>query len=129
MKVVNWVSPAGKRFLFPLGLFGSSERNVFEHGERVHPLYFSHPYLKSDDIVVKLPAGWTIGTLPAPINRDASAIVYTAKSDNNNGSLHVSRTLRMDVFWITKDQYSVLQRFFQAVRMGDEQPVVLLPPS
>jgi hypothetical protein len=129
LKVPGWVSGAGRRALFPVGLFGSSEKHVFEHADRVHPLYFRHPYLKSDEITVTLPLGWSIGSVPAPINQDAKAVMYTVKSENNKGSLHLSRTLRVDLLLLDKDKYSILRQFFQLVRTGDEQQVVLQPSS
>lgn len=129
LKVPGWVSGAGRRALFPVGLFGSSEKHVFEHADRVHALYFHHPYLKSDDISVTLPLGWTIGSLPAPINRDAKAAVYIVKSENNKGALHVSRSLQVDLLFLDKDKYDILRQFFQLVRTGDEQQVVLQPSS
>ncbi len=129
LHVLGWVSGAGRRVFFPVGIFGNSEKHVFEHADRVHPLYFHHSYLKSDDITVNLPLGWAIGSVPAPINQDAKAAFYGVKSDGSSGSLHLSRTLRMDLLWLPQDKYSVLRQFFQIVRTGDEQQVVLQPTS
>jgi len=129
LKIPGWVAGAGRRALFPVGLFGNSEKHVFEHADRVHPLYFHHPYLKADDITVHLPQGWTIGSMPAPLIRDAQAAVYAVKSENSNGTLHLSRTLRVDLMWLPPDKYSILRQFFQIVRTGDEQQIVLQPSS
>ncbi len=129
LKIPGWVSGAGRRALLPVGLFGSSEKHVFEHADRVYPLYFHHPYLKSDDISIVLPLGWTVSSVPPPINRDAKAAVYTVQSDDNKGSLHLSRTLRIDLLLLDKDKYGALRQFFQLVRTGDEQQVVLQPHS
>lgn len=129
LKVPGWVSGAGRRALFPVGLFGSPEKHVFEHSNRVHALYFHHPYLKSDDISIILPLGWTVSSVPAPINQDAKAALYTVKSENSNGSLHVTRMLKVDLLLLDKDKYGILRQFFQLVRTGDEQQVVLQPHS
>jgi hypothetical protein len=129
LKVPGWVSGAGRRALFPMGLFGSSEKHVFEHADRVHALYFRHPYLKSDDISITLPLGWRVSSVPAPITRDAKAAVYTVESADVQGSLHVSRSLRVELLFLDKDKYGALRQFFQLVRTGDEQQVVLQPAS
>jgi hypothetical protein len=110
-------------------LFGNSEKHVFEHADRVHSLYFRYPYTKSDEISVTLPAGWKIGSVPPPITHDAKAVVYTVKSEDSKGSLHISRTLRMDLLLLDKSKYDILRRFFQKVRAGDEQQVMLQPSS
>jgi hypothetical protein len=129
LKVREWTSGAGRRVLFPVGLFGNSEKHVFEHADRIHSLYFHNPYMKSDEISVTLPSGWKIGSVPAPITHAAKAVVYTVKSEDNRGSLHISRTLHMDLLLLDKSKYDILRRFFQKVRAGDEQQVVLEPSS
>ena len=129
VKVPGWVSGAGRRALFPVGLFGNSEKHTFEHAERVHAVYFHHPYLKSDDISVTLPLGWSVSSLPNPINQDGKAVAYVLKSENVKGSLHISRTMRSDLLMIGQPQYGLLRQFFQMVRTGDEQQVVLQPSS
>jgi hypothetical protein len=129
LRVPGWVSGAGRRALMPVGLFGSPEKHVFEHANRVHALYFHHPYVKSDDISIALPLGWTISSVPAPINQDAKAALYAVKSENDKGSLHLSRTLKVDLLLLDKDKYGALRQFFQLVRTGDEQQVVLQPHS
>ena len=85
--------------------------------------------MKSDDISITLPLGWKVSSVPAPINQDAKAVVYKLKSDDLKGSLHVSRTLQFDLILLDKDKYGVLRQFFQLVRTGDEEQVVLQPTS
>lgn len=127
LKVPGWVSGAGRHALFPVGLFSANEKHVFEHADRVHPVYFHHPYLKSDEITVTLPLGWKVASVPAPVNQDAKAVVYTLKAEDSQGVLHINRTLRVDLLWLEQDKYRILRNFFQLVRTGDEQQVVLQP--
>lgn len=129
LKVPGWIAGAGRRALMPVGLFGQSEKHVFEHADRVHALYFHHPYVKSDDISITLPLGWTVSSVPAPIKQDAKAVVYSVTTDDKKGSLHLSRTLKVDILLLDKDKYGILRHFFQLVRAGDEQQVVLQPQS
>src|SRR5262252_1978040 len=129
VKVLGWVSGAGRRALFPVGLFGNSEKHLFEHATRVHSVYFHHPYLKADDISITLPLGWKVSSVPAPVNQDAKAVAYTIKSEDMRGSLHIRRTLRNDLGIVKQEQFNLLRQFFQFVRSGDEQQVVLQPAS
>lgn len=87
----------------------------------------THPYLKSDEITVTLPLGWKVASVPAPVNQDAKAVVYTLKAEDSQGVLHINRTLRVDLLWLEQDKYRILRNFFQLVRTGDEQQVVLQP--
>jgi len=52
LKVPGWVAGAGRRALMPVGLFGAPEKHLFDHTDRVHPIYFEFPFQRSDDISV-----------------------------------------------------------------------------
>ncbi len=97
LKIQGWVTERPDGQLFPNGLFGAGEKHVFEHTSRVHPVYFQFPSVRTDDIAVSLPSGWKIENLPAPTNQDRALAVFTTKAENDHGSLHISRTLRMNL--------------------------------
>ena len=50
LKVPGWVSGAGRRALLPVGLFSAPEKHLFDHAERVQPIYFQFPYQRTDDV-------------------------------------------------------------------------------
>jgi Transglutaminase-like superfamily len=127
LKVTGWASSAGRRALLPVGLFGATEKRVFETSNRVHPIYFEFPFRKVDDVTIELPLGWQVSSLPPAKNQDAKAIVYTLKVDNDKGTLRLSRTLNVDVLLLDAKLYPTLRAFFQIVRATDEQQVVLQP--
>jgi Transglutaminase-like superfamily len=127
VKVSGWVSGAGKRALLPVGLFSETEKHMFEHASRVFPVYFAFPFQKIDEVNVELPLGWQVGSVPKPVDQDAKAVQYTLKAEGNNSSLHFKRALRSDLFMVPAEQYSVLRTFYQLVRSGDEQQIVLQP--
>lgn len=127
MKVPGWVSAAGRRALFPVGLFSAPEKHLFDHAERVHPVYFEFPFQRADDISIDLPLGWQIATVPQPQRLDAKAIIYNLNATNDKGTLHVNRTLNVDILLLPAESYPNLRKIFQIVRTGDEQQVILLP--
>ena len=127
LKVPGWVSSAGRRVLFPVALFGEPEKHVFEHAGRVHSIYFEFPFQKIDDVTVELPAGWKVSSLPPPVKQGSQTISYSLKLENENGKLHVIRTLNIDAILVDLKYYTALRNFFQSVRTGDEQQIVLQP--
>jgi Domain of Unknown Function with PDB structure (DUF3857) len=129
IKVEGWVMSAGRRQLFPTGLFGADEKHVFEHANRVHPIYFHFPSVTTDDVVVALPSGWQIENLPAPAYQDHTLVIFKTNAVNDRGSLHISRTLRINILLLDTSYYQALRDFFQNVRSGDEQQVLLRPAS
>jgi hypothetical protein len=127
LKVQGWASGAGKRALVPMGLFSATEKHVFEHANRVHPIYFEYPFEKIDEVAIDLPLAWKVSSLPAPQNQDAKAVLYLMKAEDDKGTLHVTRRLRVDLVMVDPKSYPVLRSFFQVVRSGDDQQVVLQP--
>jgi hypothetical protein len=129
VKVPGWISGAGRRALLPVGIFGAREKQVFEHESRVHPIYFTYPFMTEDDVTITLPSGWQVSSLPAVQNLDAKAALYSLKVENSGGTIHLSRKLDINLLFLEQKYYSTLRAFFQTVRTGDEEQVVLQPAS
>lgn len=127
LKIPGWVSGAGRRAMFPVGLFSAAEKRVFEHQQRVHPIYFEFPFEKDDDITVNLPLGWQISSLPPAKMQDAKAALYSLKAENQKGSIHLNRQLNVNLVMLEQKYYPALRNFFQIVRTGDEEQIVLQP--
>jgi hypothetical protein len=126
-KVPGWVSGAGSHALMPVGIFGAPEKHLYEHTTRVHPLYYHFMAQKVDDVTIELPLGWKVSNLPKPGGRDAKLLVYTMKADENNGTLHIERRLKSDLVILEPKYYPTVRNFYESVRTGDEEQIVLQP--
>ena len=102
---------------------------MFEHANRVFPVYFEYAFEKIDDITIALPNGWQVSSMPKAIDQDIQALAYKLSVDAASTTLHLHRTLRSDVFMVPQDKYPVLRTFYQIVRSGDDQQVVLQPAA
>lgn len=127
LKIPGWVAGAGRRAMLPVGLFSAPEKHVFDHAQRTHPIYFEYPSEKVDDVMITLPLGWQVASTPAPQNVDAKAVRYTLKAEKDKGSVHWTRTLGVDLLFLDPKFYPALRDFFQVVRTGDDEQVVLQP--
>ncbi len=127
LKVPGWVSGAGSHALLPVGIFGAQEKRMYEHTTRVHPLYFHFMSQKVDDVTIELPLGWKVSNLPKPGDRDAKLLAYRMKADEKNGTLHIERHLRSDLVMLEPKYYPAVRNFYEAVRTGDEEQIVLQP--
>ena len=125
----NWATNAGRRILVPAGVFGQAEKHIFEHAERVHPIYFGYLYRKVDDVTIELPPGTQVTAVPESQNRKLGEIGYDIKVAEEKGKLHISRQLDLGVLMLPKERYPVLRNFFQALRTADEGQIVLQPGS
>jgi hypothetical protein len=127
LKIPGWASSAGKRAVIPAAIFTAGEKGVFEHANRVHPIYFDYPHQKVDDVTVELPAGWQVSSVPAARSQDSHVVVYALKVEQNAGTLRLTRKLTIDVLILEPKYYPALRNFFQTVRTGDGEQIVLQP--
>ena len=125
LKIPGWASSAGRRVLLPVGLFTAPEKHVFEHEQRIYPIYFEYPSQKEDDLTITLPAGWQVSSLPTPEVQDGHVVLYSLKTENERTKVRVSRTLNVDFVFLDPKYYQALRNFFQAVRTGDDAQIVL----
>jgi transglutaminase-like putative cysteine protease len=127
IKIPGWVAGAGKREVMLAGVFTAAEKTMFEHANRVHPVYFEYPFEKVDDVTIDLPLGWQVGAVPSPLNDDGHVVMYSLKVEKDKNTVHVQRKLSVDFMILDQKYYSGLRHFFQTVRTEDEQQIVLQP--
>jgi hypothetical protein len=127
LKIPGWASNAGKRVVIPAAIFTAAEKGLFEHANRVHPIYFEYPYEKADDLTVELPPGWQVSSVPRPQNTNGNVVVYTLKVEPGPGTLRLTRKLSIDILVLEQKYYASLRNFFQVVRTGDGEQIVLQP--
>jgi hypothetical protein len=127
LRVPGWAAYAGKRVLMPMGLFGASEKHTFEHSARVHPLYFMYPSQHTDEAVIELPPGWQVSSLPKARTADIKVAKYESSAQTTDGTLSVKRELALNTILIQQKFYDQVRDFYQAVRAGDEDQIVITP--
>jgi hypothetical protein len=93
----------------------------------VHPLYFEYPFQKEDEVTIQLPLGWQVSSVPKDLNQDAKAAVYVRKVQDDKGTLHLTRVLRSELLMVEAKYYPALRAFFQNVRTGDEEQIIVQP--
>ena len=125
IEIHGWAVGAGSRMLLPATVFGGAERHTFEHATRVQPVYFSYPYTHEDDIEIALPPGTEVTSLPAASSDVSNAKGYTRSAEVRDGKLRLQRQLAIRTIYMDVRFYDQLRTFFQNVRAGDEQQVVL----
>ena len=127
IKVQGWASAAGHRALIPVGLFGAPEKHVFEHAARVHPIYFDFPTARIDDVTIELPLDWKVNSVPPGHKDEGRVCSYNTTAENKQGTLHLTRNLVINTLVLDTKYYGALRKFFQTVKTGDEQQIVVQP--
>jgi hypothetical protein len=127
LKVPGWASGAGHRLLVPVGIFSASEKHLFDHADRVHPIYMEFPSQKVDDVTIEIPAGWRVANLPPEQSELGHIVEYTLKVENDKGKLHLARMLNVRFLLLETKYYTPLRDFIQMVKTADEEQIVLQP--
>jgi hypothetical protein len=127
LKIPGWASNAGRRVVIPAAIFTAGEKGLFEHASRVHPIYFEYPYEKADDLTIELPSGWEVSSVPTAQDQDGRLIRYALKVEKGPRTLRLTRKLAFDVLLLDQKYYGTLRSFFQTVRTGDGEQIVLQP--
>jgi hypothetical protein len=127
LKVPGWASAAGHHVIVPVGLFSAREKHVFDHVQRVHPIYVEYPYAESDDVDIEIPLTWQVSSLPKGWRDTGKVIAYTLTAQNSNGKLHLARTLTVDFVFVETKYYPALRNYFQEIKTTDDQQIVLDP--
>ena len=126
LKISGWASAAGHRVLVPVGTLQPKPQHLFDRAERrVHPIYMEFPFQKIDEITIEIPSGWQVSGLPPVQNQDGHIITYSMKVENDKGKIHLTRTLDTNFLILQPQYYPALRNFYQQVRTGDEQQIVL----
>jgi hypothetical protein len=125
VKIPEWISAAGHRSLLTVGLFSGTEKHVFDHAERMYPIYYHYPYEDKDDLTIELPPNWQVSGLPKPQVIDDKLCAYRADAESGNNSVHLSRQFTVNMLMLDSKYYGGLRNFYQRVRTEDEQQIVL----
>jgi hypothetical protein len=123
----GWAAQAGNRALMPVGLFGGAEKHTFEHSARVHPLYFTFRHQHTDEVAIELPPGWKVGSLPKARTADIKVATYNSSVQATGGTLSMKREFVLNTIIVQQKFYEQVRDFFQAVRAGDEDQIVITP--
>jgi hypothetical protein len=125
--VVPGVSAAaGERMVMPAVPLRPRWRDSFRHAKRRSSVYFPYLAAESADIVISLPDGLTVETVPAACQAERSFARYSlAVTAEEGAKIHARRELRIGKYRLASDQYSVVKTFFDQVRAGDDGQIVL----
>ncbi len=128
LSISQRVLPAGARRVMPLALFAADTNKAFRSAERKYPMYFWYPYTHEEDVQIDLPKGWKLGDLPDGEASDMKRIRYSIqalKLAGDTEAVRVKRSFKMDLMLVPAKAYPTIRTFYQTMRAGDEQQIVV----
>ncbi len=117
---------AGDRLIMPLVPYRVGWRDSFRHAGRAGSVYFPYLLRESDDILITVPEGLKIETVPAASRCERTFSRYSLAAEVDDGArFHIRREMTILKNQVLPDQYPVLKSFFDQARIGDDGQVVL----
>jgi hypothetical protein len=117
---------AGKRWIVPVHVFEVNDKARFPSAERKTPIYFDYASREVDEVHISLPPNTEIESLPPVSQAKLAYALYTAnqKTEGTNG-VFATRDLAMAGFAFPAADYKDLKDFYDKVKAGDDQPLLL----
>jgi len=125
VEVPGYASSVGKRLLLPSLLFPPQQKDAYKHAERKYPVYFPYTFTEHDRVVIKLPSGYTLETIPPKQDAGIGYARYQSVSVTDGKQLVSERALAFNAVLVPLAKYPELKDFMSKVQAGDEQQLVL----
>lgn len=125
LKTQTWGTQTGRRLLVSQSFFANPVARQFDHPSRTYPVYFDYAYTFMDDITMQLPLVFRVTSVPASQDRTNGMGFYQISSENQGASLHLARKMGVTGILYPAESYPAIRNFFNQVKAGDEQQVVL----
>ena len=126
VEAAGFASAAGRRLLVPAGVLRGIRRPNFQHAKRVHPVYFPHPWEEDDEIILRVPAGYEVEGMPEPRRSSAPFGQYEVSCEKHPDGVLLRRRMAVGGVYYDVPYYAALRQFFNEVKAGDEQQLVLV---
>ncbi len=130
LSVAGFGTEAGSRVLIPISPLQGAQQHPFSHAERKYPVYFPYPFRELNEIVISLPEGMSVASTPATKAIQGTNEVFSLFCAAEGGTkLNIRRDLTVKRYIYPVKDYSLIKSFYDEVRAGDEQHIVLLRES
>lgn len=125
VSVPNLAVRAGKRLLLAKGVLQTTESHPFKASSRVHPVYFEYPFQEADEVTLSVPAGVRVESTVVPRKAETDFGMYQSFVQRRGEALWLGRKLQIDGIFFAKEFYPELRAFYDTVRIGDEDNLVM----
>jgi hypothetical protein len=119
------LSRAGKRVMMPTDFFVANRPAMFAHNERYNIVYFHYPPREADKIQIILPASLEVESLPASSSSQLDYAIYKLERSQTGNVINAERNIGLGGLVFPVSMYKELKGFFDKVKEGDDQQVVL----
>lgn len=120
----HFARPMGSLLMLRPRVLGS---NAFDlnRNQRSLPIDLRETMQSTDAFDIKLPAGYTIDELPAPVKLDLGFASYESASTLTEGTLHYTRTFTVKQITLPASKYADLQHLASVINADEQNNAIL----
>jgi hypothetical protein len=123
--VNNYTRKKGNLYYFAVPATEPLEYGMFSKMPRQTPLNLSFAFFKEEDILITIPAGYKIKSLPKPLVLDNPVAAYTKEIREAKGKILVYTKFVLKTNEISIGKYGAFKNMIDKIRKANEEDVVL----
>ncbi len=128
LRIPGYATAAGHRILVPLTFFQAAQPTSFQSEKRINSIYFHFPQIEKDSIVMHVPSGFKIETLPAAQKATpGGGFEYSVSSTQTADTISIDRQMTISGIMFPVGSYTGIRTFFNTVKTDDDGQIVLQP--
>lgn len=124
VKLPGFGTTACRRMPVPVTIFQAPEAKMFHAEKRTNNIHFPYPYQETDDVKIKVPAGYKIETVPPAIPATPAVITYEVTATQQGDTVEVKRHFDEQGIMFEVKYYPALRAFFNAVKSNDDAQII-----
>ncbi len=121
----GYASVTGKRLFIQPNLFNKTRR-LPEDRNRLQDIVFQNSYRDVDSVIISIPAGYTVESLPAPVTEKNQFGIYRMACSVQGNQLLLSRTWEQPEGRFSAAAYPALVAFYDVMAKADHAKVVMV---
>jgi len=125
VELANTGSIAGSRILLPLSIFTLASTNPFSASQRKHDIYFHYERQSEDEVVLAIPDGYAIESLPAVRELNLGGLAFRNSWKSDAHAVTFNRTFTVNTLLIPKTSYEQVRQFYDSSLAADQESIIL----
>ena len=116
----------GAIYINPM-LFFAEEQNPFKQENRAYPVDYGFPFIDRYTVTIKIPEGYKVETIPAPLllNMEDNLGGFKFMINTTGNSIQLVVTHQINVPIVVADYYPMLKQFYQKMIEKQNEKIVL----
>jgi hypothetical protein len=126
LRLPTYANKAGQRLIFQPNILEQQSISLNPMPDRRQPVRFLYTYSTSDELVISIPAGHRVESLPNAVDIDRPFARFKSEAVMDAGRIVYRRELDIKEHTIPVESYEEFRQFMNAMLQADQSRIVLI---